>query len=352
MKKATLLALALLCLGSVSAWGQAVTVTASAIRLASAEPTGPCPSRGLARLYTDAIYVCPQSGTQEWAAASGGGTTINSTDGVLPYRVDSTTFGNSAFASNALNSTYLQATSGASGAGLTLGIGGGGTDENLTLTPKGAGVIRAPGGAYSYGFQGSGNALTSGVGYISGQLALTYAGTSVVGMSSSGGVHSFKMGTTGLIGFTNGLFNDNIDTGWSRQSAGILRATNGSTGPAQLLIGTSSESASAQLSVYSASTSRAGLKVQAASGTASTQINIENRDGSGVLQGGFFASGVVLTGVFTVATLPSAATVGQGSRAFVSDANATIILGLGTTVAGGGSNKVPVYSDGTNWIIG
>ena len=52
---------------------------------------------------------------------------------------------------------------------------------------------------------------------------------------------------------------------------------------------------------------------------------------------------------YTVATLPSAAASGAGARAFVSDANATTFA---STVAGGGANKVPVYSDGTNWKIG
>ena len=53
--------------------------------------------------------------------------------------------------------------------------------------------------------------------------------------------------------------------------------------------------------------------------------------------------------VYTVATLPSAATAGIGARAFVSDATATTFA---STVAGTGANKVPVYSDGTNWKIG
>jgi hypothetical protein len=53
--------------------------------------------------------------------------------------------------------------------------------------------------------------------------------------------------------------------------------------------------------------------------------------------------------VYTVATLPSAVTSGVGARAFVSDATATTFA---STVAGGGANKVPVYSDGTNWKIG
>lgn len=57
----------------------------------------------------------------------------------------------------------------------------------------------------------------------------------------------------------------------------------------------------------------------------------------------------VLAGGVTVANLPAAV---QGGVAFVTDANTTFLLGVGTTVAGGGSGKVPVYSDGTNWIIG
>lgn len=62
------------------------------------------------------------------------------------------------------------------------------------------------------------------------------------------------------------------------------------------------------------------------------------------------ASGVIpaLT-VYTVATLPSAATSGAGARSFVSDALTTVFA---ATVVGGGANKVPVYSDGTNWKIG
>jgi hypothetical protein len=49
-----------------------------------------------------------------------------------------------------------------------------------------------------------------------------------------------------------------------------------------------------------------------------------------------------------VAALPSP-TVCIGVRLFVIDATATTFA---STVAGGGANKVPVYSDGTNWKIG
>lgn len=51
----------------------------------------------------------------------------------------------------------------------------------------------------------------------------------------------------------------------------------------------------------------------------------------------------------TVSGLPSASITTKGSTAFVSDANATTFASI---VAGGGSNAVPVYFDGTNWRIG
>jgi hypothetical protein len=62
-----------------------------------------------------------------------------------------------------------------------------------------------------------------------------------------------------------------------------------------------------------------------------------------------FAAQFCLSGVYEVATLPGASTLGAGARAFVIDSSVTT---FGTTVAGGGSGKVPVYSDGTNWKVG
>lgn len=51
----------------------------------------------------------------------------------------------------------------------------------------------------------------------------------------------------------------------------------------------------------------------------------------------------------TVALLALPPTVGAGARAFVTDATATTFASV---VVGGGSNKVPVYQDGTHWRIG
>jgi len=53
------------------------------------------------------------------------------------------------------------------------------------------------------------------------------------------------------------------------------------------------------------------------------------------------------TVVYTVATLPTVGIVGR--RLFVSDATST---SFGTTATGGGANPVPVFDNGTAWIIG
>lgn len=54
-------------------------------------------------------------------------------------------------------------------------------------------------------------------------------------------------------------------------------------------------------------------------------------------------------GARTVAQLPAASAALAGVRGLVTDATATTFA---STVAGGGSNKVPVVCDGTNWIVG
>lgn len=55
------------------------------------------------------------------------------------------------------------------------------------------------------------------------------------------------------------------------------------------------------------------------------------------------------TGLYAVAGLPLPGAAGAGARAMVSDASVTT---FGSVVTGGGSNFVPVYSDGTDWRVG
>jgi hypothetical protein len=66
---------------------------------------------------------------------------------------------------------------------------------------------------------------------------------------------------------------------------------------------------------------------------------------------GILDAPVLKTTVYSAAgtAIPNAATMGQGARAFVSDATVSTFA---TAYTGGGANKVPVYSDGTVWRIG
>lgn len=58
----------------------------------------------------------------------------------------------------------------------------------------------------------------------------------------------------------------------------------------------------------------------------------------------------VTLSVVTFSNLPAATTAGR--KAFVSDSNLVSSGNFGAVITGGGSNTVPVYSDGTNWRIG
>lgn len=62
------------------------------------------------------------------------------------------------------------------------------------------------------------------------------------------------------------------------------------------------------------------------------------------------ATSPVTAPAYTVATLPAAASYPY-SFAFVTDSTATAITGLGLAPVGGGGNKVPVFSDGTSWLV-
>lgn len=94
-----------------------------------------------------------------------------------------------------------------------------------------------------------------------------------------------------------------------------------------------------------------GLQSNVTVGTAATghlwvNGNVLARD---VTAGNVSTTGIVKTAVHTVATLPSASSVGAGARSFVSDADAVI---FGNLAVGGGPYYLPVFSNGTNWYLG
>jgi hypothetical protein len=79
-----------------------------------------------------------------------------------------------------------------------------------------------------------------------------------------------------------------------------------------------------------------------------------SRDSAGVVKitDGSTGTGYLKLIPTTVGALTAAATVGAGTKAFVTDSTSTLSSHHGQAVVGGGSNFVPVFSDGTNWIVG
>lgn len=308
----------LLALG-LSAYGQAVNVTANKIKGSATAPSGSCSAQQVQLTTAGVVYVC-SSGT--WAS-SGGGTTINGTDGFVPVRTNSTTFGNSAFASNALNSTYLSATSGASGAGLTLAVAGGGTNENLTFAAKGTiGDINITYGNTLY-------------------LKRTVAGANSLNWLTSGGVLKGQWGLaetagSGVIGTAAGdlFFRDQGGAFWFSVDGGITGAAvldnNG-----RLIIGTGG-TAVAQLSVYSQSTTRPSLKLNMPSGTSGSQ------EAFGVYDNGTLSYAIHTDGKIVYVSGNTGTTVGAAGGASALPATPTGYLQV---VIGGTTYKIPYYAN-------
>ena len=78
------------------------------------------------------------------------------------------------------------------------------------------------------------------------------------------------------------------------------------------------------------------------------------RDSAGVVKitDGSTGTGYLRQEPIPVGNLPTAAPGNAGTRIFVSDSNVGAAGNFGAVVANGGSNVVPVYSDGGAWRIG
>ena len=83
--------------------------------------------------------------------------------------------------------------------------------------------------------------------------------------------------------------------------------------------------------------------------SANDTLNVYDSGNSWVTVSGNIVSSTIQTTPIAFASLPNAATAGAGTRAFITDSNSTTFNGI---AAGGGSNGVPVFSDGINWRVG
>jgi hypothetical protein len=177
----------------------------------------------------------------------------------------------------------------------------------------------------AFGYQALGQNSTGTGNYAFGSSALKNNSSGNGNVAVGGGVPSSIF--SALYSNTTGVGNTAIGVG----------ALNGNTtGGSNVGLGY----ASGSLNTTGNNNLFVGYNVQGSSATVSNEITIGNSSQKVIRYPLSYS---------TVANLPSAATVGQAARTFVTDALAPT---FGATVAGGGAVFIPVYSDGTNWKVG
>lgn len=78
-------------------------------------------------------------------------------------------------------------------------------------------------------------------------------------------------------------------------------------------------------------------------------VTIGDGDNGNISGANVMSANTIRTIPTTFSSLPTASVAGSGARAIITDANTTTFY---STVDTGGSNIVPVFSDGTNWRVG
>jgi hypothetical protein len=176
-----------------------------------------------------------------------------------------------------------------------------------------------------YGYRALFNNTTGNGNYAFGSSVLTNNTTGNGNLGVGGGVPSTI--NSALLANTTGSNNTGI---------GVGSLSSNTTGGSNTGLG---YAAGSQITTGSNNTI-IGSNAQASSATAANEITIGNTSQKVIRYPLSYS---------TVANLPSAATVGQAARTFVTDALAPT---FGASVAGGGAVFIPVYSDGTNWKVG
>lgn len=169
-------------------------------------------------------------------------------------------------------------------------------------SPLGLAALGAGGGGSSSGSSGITVGTTTVTSGTAGRVLYTTAGN-VVG---SGPINVNALSATFLdvasaaaaSGLALSVGSSGANESWSLKSkgTGILRVIPDTAGAGTFVIGSTTDTADAQLSVYSQSTTRPSLKLRALSGTAATQNAFESYDASGTLTALIDSSGNIRSG--------------------------------------------------------
>lgn len=188
--------------------------------------------------------------------------------------------------------------------------------------------------------------------------------------NTASGFVSLYLNTTGEYNTANGAYSLSSNTTGERNTAtgytSLYKNTTGSNNTAfgyragRHITGGSTENTTSGSSIYLGADTKALADGDAneivigynATGAGSNTVTLGNASiTKTVLRGAVETDGTVQTGAYTVGTLPTPST---GMRAYVTDSNRAANGHFGSAIiaAGGGTEYiVPVFYDGTNWII-
>jgi len=202
----------------------------------------------------------------------------------------------------------------------------------------------------------------TGIGTSQSNVLAGYIGSgSVAWVSSVFGIGFILPSDAGPIGFSSAgrtsvsSVASSKDTLLYRDAAGILAQRNGTNAQTFRLYNTYTDASNFERTSITRDSS--GLVIDAQKGgTGVDPTNLLDLQRAGVSAASVSTdstgTGYLKLIPTTVGALTAAATVGAGTKAFVTDSASTLSSHHGQAVVGGGTNFVPVFSDGTNWIVG
>ena len=174
--------------------------------------------------------------------------------------------------------------------------------------------------------------------------------------------HILALSSTGINGGVQSVWVEDVANIGTSNIAAVRVSPVSQTGNVQIQTGNNSSintwtfSADGNLTLPSSLIVPANSIITGAAGSPAPSINGFNTinaitfSASGnVTSGNVLTGGVVKTGSFVTGTIPAAAGIGAGARAFVTDADS---ITFGNLYVGGAANAMPVWSNGTNWYIG
>jgi len=228
-----------------------------------------------------------------------------------------------------------------------LSVASGGT--GLSTIPTNGQLLIGNGTGYTLNTLGSGAGIsvTNGSGTITiantGVLS-NIAGTGISVSSATGNVTITNNGVLSFSGGTTGLTPSTATTG-SVTLAGTLAIANGGTNGTSVPTAGAIPYGTGTAYAFSAAGTSGQVLTSAGAGTPTWGAVSLTTQVSGILP---VANGGTGAGVaYTVATLPTAGT--QGRRAWVTNALAPT---FGAAPVGGGAVVIPVFDNGTIWIVG